>query len=388
MLSRPTHVFFLMKIDQAWCICCTHVDDIFVLYNKLGAKFKEKLFQKFSERVEIQNLGHVSWALKTQILRDREAGILKISQEAYISDILDRYSLDKNFPLRETKSSRESPYCVREFSEEENKVDETLKKKFQSQIGALWWLAQISRPDIIFPLHVCSKLINTPSISLGIRLQKIFTYLSASRNFGLIYERPSPKTPLLSAYVDAAFASEEGVASRIGYLYFFQGNLVSWVTENPKRIMTSSTEVECRGLTEVSKENVWHRQLHQELGLFDISNPSVVFEDNHSSILLLENQGTPHKKSKHFGIEWAYVKEAANLKEILVQYVETTVQRADFLTKAISHTKFHEHRDCVMGEREKQDFFLLADSSHKHRENETEIVHSGRFQGGGAIKAS
>ena len=174
-----------------------------------------------------------------------------------------------------------------------------------------------------------------------------------------MYKRGDTHTPLLSAFVDAAYASEDGEVSRVGYLFFHTGNLVSWSSENPKRIMTSSTEVECRGLVEVTKENTWHKQLHLELGLFPTSSPTKVFEDNTSTIHLINNQGTPHKKSKHFGIEWAYVKQSVSEGEILVEYVETTKQRADFLTKTLPSSKFKEHRDVVMGSEEEQNYFSL-----------------------------
>src|SRR6185437_14775697 len=134
------------------------------------------------------------------------------------------------------------------------------------------------------------------------KIEKIFSYLNETKTLGLVYKQPTQETPLLSAFVDAAFASEIGEVSRIGYLFFHLGNLVSWTSENPKRVMTSSTEVECRGLTELAKENIWQRQLCLELGLSISIPPTIVFEDNTSTIHLVNNQGTPHKRSKFFGI--------------------------------------------------------------------------------------
>ena len=118
-------------------------------------------------------------------------------------------------------------------------TDESLKKIFQSQIGGLWWLAGISRPDIFYAVHRCSKLQNRPNKKLGAHLQKIFSYLYGTISLGIVFKRSTSETPLLSGYVDAAFATE-ATASRIGYFYLFKGNLVSWTSENTSRIMTSS----------------------------------------------------------------------------------------------------------------------------------------------------
>jgi hypothetical protein len=82
-------VFVAFTEDKkGWCICCTHVDDIFALFNKLGKKIRDRLFENFDKHVEIDNLGPVSWALKTCIQRDREKGILKISQEQFTDAFL------------------------------------------------------------------------------------------------------------------------------------------------------------------------------------------------------------------------------------------------------------------------------------------------------------
>ena len=78
--------------------------------------------------------------------------------------------------------------------------------------------------------------------------------------------------------------------------------------------MTSSTEVECRGLSQFAKENLWQRQLQIELNLFDVSVPNRVSEDNTASIALSTKPGVPHKRSKHFGIEWAMFKEVVEIR--------------------------------------------------------------------------
>ena len=121
--------------------------------------------------------------------------------------------------------------------------------------------------------------------------------------------------------------------------------------------MTSSTEVECRALVHFGKENQWHRQLQNELGLYSVSLPTLTYEDNTASISLATSQGVPHKKSKHFGIEWAYFKESVELKEIKLMHVSTELQAADMLTKSLLSTKFGVFRDMVMGNSQLQNHF-------------------------------
>ena len=136
-------VFFL-KENSAWCMCSTHVDDIFCLYNVSGKILRDKLFASILSGVKIENLGPVSWALKTLILRDRPSGILKISQEQYTQEFLAKASTAL-YQFPKLKSPATNPNFPENYAPDQilDQVDEKFKKQFQSDIGAFWWLAQI-----------------------------------------------------------------------------------------------------------------------------------------------------------------------------------------------------------------------------------------------------
>jgi hypothetical protein len=348
-------VFFRIE-NLAFCIVSTHVDDIFALYSKEGKRFRDQLFESILADLPIENLGPISWALKTMILRDRASGILKISQEQYIREFLAKSSKNGQFPAMKSPVTNPNFQEKFEYDEKLDGVDENLKKQFQQDIGAFWWLAQVSRPDIYYAVHRCSKLVNKPNIRLGQRIQKIKNYLAATPTIGIIFQRKL-ESPTLSGFVDAAFAAEDGVTSRVGYFFLFRGNLVSWTSQNPTRVMTSSTEVECNGLVLVSKENLWHRQFQKELALFSVDSPTIIYEDNISSINLATSLSNPHNRSRHFGIEWSYFKESVELLEIVPVYVSTDEQAADIMTKSILSPKFIVFRDMVMGSGVLQDHF-------------------------------
>ena len=85
--------------------------------------------------------------------------------------------------------THENLFLPANFSVGEDVVDENLKKLYQSQIGALWWLTTISRPDIYYGVHRCSKMINKPTKILGKCILKILLYLSCTKNIGIIYQQ-------------------------------------------------------------------------------------------------------------------------------------------------------------------------------------------------------
>jgi hypothetical protein len=207
---------------------------------------------------------------------------------------------------------------------------------------------------------------NCPDKTLVKKIAQIKKYLADTAHLGIVLKRSGLTSDAenLSGYVDAAFATEEKCASRIGYFFFFRKNLVAWSTENVKRVVTSSTEAECRGLSQFTKENLWHRQFHTELGLYPPDGPTTVYEDNKAAILMAENPGVPHKRSKHFGIEWCHFKESVELGEIMPTFVPTDEQIADMLTKELPVGKFSKFRDMMMGDDKLQNYFEVDKVTH------------------------
>jgi hypothetical protein len=276
---------FLFREKNAWCHIGTHVDDLFPVCNKEGVSLRQKVWDTLSSTLEINNLGVISWALQTSITRS-PSGILKVSQEQFTLSLLKECGFSSakgcETPAVENGAEAQMTDADQPITDEEKK--ELSQLPFQQRIGSFWWLAQISRPDIFFATHRVSKFQNKPSRKLWRWVERILKYLARFPSFGLTFSRPSSTTPLLEAYVDAAFATEERSLSRTGWCFCFLGAPVAWASENPGRVVSSSTEAECRGLVQLGKENVWMREFIQILGNFSVEGPTLVYEDNSSAI--------------------------------------------------------------------------------------------------------
>src|SRR5690606_6001882 len=200
---------------------------------------------------------------------------------------------------------RDSPIPLVELSEKDLPKTEEEKKAVaklpvRNMIGRLWWLATQTRPDIFCALHKCAKWQNKPSQKLHKYIIYIMRYLRHTTEYGLVFKRqPSAevnKGRLINAFCDSSFATEEGSKSRYGYYFFGMGALVSWTSSNSTRIMTSSTEAECHALVHASKENLWIREFLTEFTLCPKISPSLIFQDNKSSIALSVG-GPSHRRS-------------------------------------------------------------------------------------------
>jgi hypothetical protein len=348
---------YMFVEGDAFCIIGTHVDDLFPLYNKPGEKIKDRIYEALQSKVEIDNKGEIKHALDMHIQRNKEKGILSISQETYVQNIIEE------FHLQEAKA-KNTPGPTCDITEEDAPTDTEEIKKAQSYpirnaIGKLWWLALISRPDIICALHKCAMWQNKPSLKLWQHIIWIMKYIKGTKDYALVYKREQENTCNIYAYCDASFAKEEGSKSRYAYMFFIHGCIVSWQSANTSRVCSSSTESECHAIVHAVKENIWITQFINALGIVNMNKCTIIYQDNKSAITLAE-KGGKHKRSKHFTIEMDIVKECIQLGEIKIVYVPTEDMHADMLTKNLPHTLFVKHRNIMIKSINNNNVLLLG----------------------------
>ena len=367
-LVKDEAVFIARTPQGGWCIIGTHVDDLFPLYNADGRALRDKVFTALSSRVKVKNEGHVRWALKTLIERDPVGGVLKISQGQFCREIIQRFGFSD---LKEAPTPAFDEGPLSEMMEEElpknpeEVVQMHSEHPFYEAIGCLWWLANISRPDIYLAVFRAAKCVSKPTKKLWLWITRIFRYLKGDPDRGVVFTRPVfvdqstfvGSVPLLKGAADASFADATEKRSTLGQLYWFLGGLVDWNCKISTRVLDSSTDAECCSLVVFSKENTWLRDLLRELGIFRVNVPTVVLEDNTAAISL-SGQG-PTKQSRHFDISFYKFKEQVDLNELKLEFVKTKDNPADFFTKPLARVLFCNFRDMIMGGDRLQGHFVV-----------------------------
>ena len=92
-------------------------------------------------------------------------------------------------------------------------------------------------------------------------------------------------------------------------------------------------EAEYIAAAEATRDVTWVRSLIGELG-FKLTVPTTLHVDNQSANRLYANPST-HSRSKHIDIKHHIIRERIEMGTIELEYVETAMQRADFLTKPL-----------------------------------------------------
>jgi hypothetical protein len=132
-----------------------------------------------------------------------------------------------------------------------------------------------------------------------------------------------------------------------GYVFFFAGGPISWRSRRQRSVALSSTEAEYIAASDAAREVVWLRRLFSEMMFIKLEKPTVVYEDNQGAIALTLND-QDHERSKHISLRAHFIREKVQEMELMLLYVNTSLNIADVFTKATDAETFKKFRDILL----------------------------------------
>jgi hypothetical protein len=121
-----------------------------------------------------------------------------------------------------------------------------------------------------------------------------------------LYKKSGSKK--LTGYSDADWAGNLNKhKSTSGYVFIIGETAVSWRNNKLTCVALSTAESGYIALASAAQEAVWMRQLIQDTKT-NISGPTIVFEDNQSTICMAKNAQF-HGRAKHISINYHFIRE-------------------------------------------------------------------------------
>lgn len=127
-----------------------------------------------------------------------------------------------------------------------------------------------------------------------------------------------------------------------GFCSFLGSNIISWSAKRHETVSKSSTEAEYRTMSLAASEVAWLQNLVTVMGLQQTVTPLMLC-DNLSAVCLTANPRF-HKRTKHFEVDFHYVRERVALKKLEVRHIPAALQLADIFTKSLPQDAFFKLR--------------------------------------------
>jgi hypothetical protein len=221
-----------------------YVDDgIFLGSNNLQLQGVIKEIQNLSLNIEDQ--GHPADYVGVNIKKLKD-GSYEFTQQALIDFIINDVRL-KDAKVKPVPAKVSLPLHA---FEDESAFD--LNFNYRSAVGKLNYLAQTTRPDIMYAVHQIAKYSPDPRQSHGVAILFLVRYLKKTRDLGLKF-KPDPKKGF-ECYCDADFSGNwnrefapidpSTAKSRSRWIIFYAGCPVSWASKLQAQIALSTTKAE------------------------------------------------------------------------------------------------------------------------------------------------
>ena len=233
---------------------------------------------------------------------------------------------------------------------------------YRSVIGKLAYLDKCTRPDTSFGAHQCARFSAAPKVEHGKAVKWLGRYLLGTRDKGMIYE---PKEQSFDCYVDANFSGNwhpdkaaddpDTARSRTGYVICYANCPIIWASKMQVPVALSTTEAEYIALSTALREVIPIMELLKEMKAHGFDCQATVpnvhcttYEDN-SGCLILATEHKLRPRTKHINTQYHHFRHYVNTGEITVVDIDTSLQRADMLTKPNSLAIFLRHRMATIG---------------------------------------
>ena len=216
---------------------------------------------------------------------------------------------------------------------------------YQRMVGKLILLTP-TRPDIAYAVRIVSRFMSKPQEPHARAVKHLYRYLRGTTDFALLYRRGEDLT--LHGFTDADWAGDtHDRKSTTGYIFMIGSSPITWNSKKQPTIALSSTESEYMAITEGTKEALWLRSLLEELRMSDPKVPTIIYGDNQGSLNLAHNP-IYHARTKHIEVKHHFIREKVSAGQVKLEYIPTSEQLADIMTKALGRIAFERLR-CQLG---------------------------------------
>jgi hypothetical protein len=176
------------------------------------------------------------------------------------------------------------------------------------------------------------------------KLQRVMRYINGTRKLGLKLSHNSSAT--INAYIDASYGVHTDYRSHTGMVITLGSGGTDIRSTKQKLNTKSSTEAELVALSDMCGKVIWHREFLIGQGMNP--PPARVYQDNQSTIALVENGKSNSDRTRHVSIRYFWVKDRIRNQEIEVIYCPTDDMVADILTKPLVGKQFIHLRNMLL----------------------------------------
>ena len=377
---------YVGTIDGEEVLVCRQVDDF--ASGSATRETAEAFLDKVREHVRAEFAG-MGIELPDKGVFQRYNGIdvfqtrdyVKLSAESYIDRMLQTHGWDKPSTLDSSKIVPLNPANVTQMMTLKGPPEKTPEAhelarehgfSYRNILGELIYAYVICRMDIGYAVCFLARFSDAPHEVHYKGLKYVCKYLRATKDWGLMFQRPKPLVDLpdvpfdwleddpslpsfpefardeLVGFLDAAHATELKTRRSVtGFVLLYGYAAIAYKSRVQPVVATSSTEAEFYAAVTCAKAAKYLRYVLQQL---DALRPGAtpLFVDNQAAIAMV-NESRPTPRARHIEIQHFAIQEWRNKGDIVLRHCPGVINLSDDMTKALGWVLHSRHARRGMG---------------------------------------
>lgn len=338
-LNAETCLYVFRSDTGEVCFLVVYVDDLLLAAS--STQFMRTIKMKLLGTFKMQDLGPASFILGLEIMRDRKAHTIALSQAQYVDKVLDRCgmtdcSTDKT-PMRVTPR-------VSATDPEDNTIRfqciiGTKLVSYATVVGSLMYAMLGTRPDLAHVVGILGRYSSAPKTCHWDIAKRALRYLKGTRDMQLIYQGTSINIGMdFHGLTDTDWCGDSDTSrSTSGFVFISNGGAIGWSSKHQTMVALSSTESEYIGLSNTGQHLIWLRTFYEELG-HSQPGPTQLHCDNQVAIILTKDPQY-RTRTMHIKCKFHFVHDNVVGKgKAIISYIPTRNMVADIFTKALPRT--------------------------------------------------
>jgi hypothetical protein len=308
-------------------------------------------------KYEMIDFGEAKSILGIQIHRNWKDHTLILEQSSYIDSILTRFRCESSNGAPTPLDKDSPPLTLSDCPTSASDIKDMATVPYREAVGSLMHVMVCTRPDLACAVGVLSRFFQNPGRLHWRAVLRVLKYLKRTRMYGLRYQKSEESDIVgnLHGFCDADWAADrDNYLSTSGWVFIMNGAAISWQSKRGRSPAQSSCEAEYVAERMATQEVCHLRNILGELGMNPLK-PIPLFSDSQSAIHLTKNP-VFHEKSKHIALKLHLSRHLQRDGQMSLQFVPTSAQVADVLTKPL-------HGPKVSWGRENMGLVLLPDPS-------------------------
>ena len=273
--------------------------------------------------------------------------IIRLSQVREITALLHKFHMHDCNPAR-------TP-MVTDFNAFPRTETETAPSfEYPSLIGALLWIARMTRPDILFAVIKLSAFMKTFTEAHVLAGKRILRYLKGTIDFIFLFKAdpsydPDTRTVSISSQSDADWGGDTVTRrSTSGAVTTFLNCVVVVTCRRQDITALSTTEAELIALTEAAKDwlslfNFITDIVNSAHSPFDSISEGIIETDNIATQFVASNR-TFNNRTRHIDMRYMFIRDLVEKQLLSIRYVPTLRNVPDIFTKPLAFDIFAQHR--------------------------------------------